>query len=314
VEERPRRRLQTRLRETCRARNRSNGPLAPAARTRQWPIITTTQRSLAVLGRRAVKLSAAGADLVRGPVRGIPILLYHRIGGRTASEVDLPSSLFDEQLATIESNGTPVTLDGAVEALSRATPVDGAVAITFDDGTADFADAALPLLVAHAIPATLYVATDFIENQIPFPGDATPLSWAAIRDCISTGLVTVGSHTHTHALLDRVDGSAAAAELDRSIGLIEERLGVHPAHFAYPKAVLGSSAAEAEVRRRFRSAAIAGTRSNPFGASDSYRLRRSPIQVADGMWFFRRKLAGGLGFEDSLRRMVNRRRYAGLTT
>ena len=56
------------------------------------------------------------------------------------------------------------------------------------------------------------------------------------------------------------------------------------------------------MRERFRSAALAGTRVNPFGKTDPYRLARSPIQVSDGMQFFERKLAGGMAFEDSLRR------------
>ena len=131
---------------------------------------------------------------------------------------------------------------------------------------------------------------------------------------MSTGLVGVGSHTHTHALLDRLPVGQIEGELDRSIDLIGERLGVPARHFAYPKAVMGSPAAHAAVRARFDSAAVAGTHGNRYGATDPYRLARSPIQVSDGMRWFRRKVAGGLGLEDTLRRALNRRRYAASTT
>jgi peptidoglycan/xylan/chitin deacetylase (PgdA/CDA1 family) len=131
---------------------------------------------------------------------------------------------------------------------------------------------------------------------------------------VSTGFVTIGSHTHTHRLLDRADGEETALELDRSVRLIEDRLGVTCRHFAYPKALLGSPAAEHEVRRRFSTAAIAGTRPNPYGATDLYRLRRSPIQVGDGMRWFRRKASGGMALEDDLRTLRNRGRYAGAVT
>ena len=62
-------------------------------------------------------------------------------------------------------------------------------------------------------------------------------------------------------------------------------------------------------RGGFRSAALAGTRVNPYRTAtgrgrsfsrtsprgtDVYRLARSPIQVSDGMEFFERKLAGGM--------------------
>jgi hypothetical protein len=100
-----------------------------------------------------------------------------------------------------------------------------------------------------------------------------------------------------------------ADELDRSNDLIATHLGAVPAHFAYPKAVLGSPAAQAEVGNRYRSAAVAGTRPNRFGRTDLHRLARSPIQVADGMEFFRAKVAGGMRLEDDLRTAANRWRY-----
>jgi hypothetical protein len=115
-------------------------------------------------------------------------------------------------------------------------------------------------------------------------------------------------------LLDRLPVGQVDGELERSIDLIGERLGVRARHFAYPKAVMGSPAADAAVRARFDSAAVAGTQGNRYGATDPYRLARSPIQVSDGTRWFRRKVAGGLGFEDTLRRALNRRRYAASTT
>ena len=118
---------------------------------------------------------------------------------------------------------------------------DVRVAITFDDGTADFADQAVPVLDRYRVPATLYVATAFLEEQRPFPNDGVPLSWAALRESLATGVVTVGSHTHSHALLDRLPDADLAGELDRSIDLIGERVGVAAVHFAYPKAVMGSA-------------------------------------------------------------------------
>jgi hypothetical protein len=83
-----------------------------------------------------------------------------------------------------------------------------------------------------------------------------------LRDAASTGLVTIGSHTHTHALLDRAEPADIGAELDRSIELIGQHIGAAPVHFAYPKALPGSEAAEGEVRRRFITAALARSRVN----------------------------------------------------
>jgi peptidoglycan/xylan/chitin deacetylase (PgdA/CDA1 family) len=262
-----------------------------------------------------LKQTAAALDTVRRPPTGLTILIYHRVGRRSTMEVDLPVEAFSAQMEYLSERGTLVGLsDGLTRLASRDSRREPMVAVTFDDGTADFAELALPVLVEHRVPVTLYVATEFVEQGLPFPEDGTAISWPALRDCVSTGFVDVGSHTHTHALLDRLDSDLIAGELDRSIGLIADRVGRTPAHFAYPKAVAGSPEADAAVRARFQSAALAGTRVNAYGVTDPHRLARSPIQLSDGMRWFERKVAGGMGFEDSVRQLVNRRRYAGATT
>ena len=273
--------------------------------------------------RQATKWLSAAVDVVARPAAGVTVLIYHRVGRRTDVEVDLPAELFAEQLAWLRAQADVVTLEEALARLAAPSGTAAAadasgdrpvVAVTFDDGTADFAEVAVPLLAEHGVPATLYVATAFVDEGRSFPDAGTPLSWGALTEAAASGLVTVGSHTHSHALLDRLDPSAVDDELDRSIDLIGEHVGVAPRHFAYPKAVPPGAAAEQAVRERFDSAALAGTRANRPGATDPYRLARSPVQVADKMAWFRRKVAGGLGAEDRLRTAVNAVRYRGATS
>jgi peptidoglycan/xylan/chitin deacetylase (PgdA/CDA1 family) len=270
--------------------------------------------------RRAVKEAAAAADAVRRPPPGVVVLIYHRVGGATDLELDLAVDVFAAQMEALAATGRVVTLGDALARL-RAPVEDGdssaradPVVITFDDGTADFVDHALPILERHRLPVTLYAATAFIDEARPFPGDGHPVSWRGLSDACASGLVDVGSHTHGHVLLDRAPPDQVDGELDRSVELIGEHLGTPPLDFAYPKAVAGSAAADRAVRGRFRSAALGGSRPNPFGATDPYRLARSAIQRSDGMRWFRRKVDGGMAAEDGLRRVVNRWRYAGATT
>ncbi len=239
------------------------------------------------------------------------VLLYHRVGRRSPLEIDLDPVVFEEQMAALRASGRVVALGDALDRLTNPpASADSQVVVTFDDGTADFAEVALPIMVRHRVPATLYLATAFVDEGRSFPDNGRPLSWSALADACATGLVNVGSHTHTHRLLDRLPGRDVADELDRSIDLIGERLGRAPVDFAYPKAVLGSPEAAREVRRRFRSAAIAGNRTNPYGRSDAYRLGRSPIQMSDGMRWFEHKAAGGMALEGTARRWVDRIRYS----
>ena len=67
------------------------------------------------------------------------------------------------------------------------------------------------------------------------------------------------------------------------------------------------------MRTRFRTAAVAGSHTNPFGATDLHRVARTPVQVTDGMTWFRRKAGGGLRSEDRARAVLNRGRYSGAT-
>lgn len=255
-------------------------------------------------------------DRVRPPGRGVVILGYHRVGGGSTSPVDLDPSLFDDQMAELAESGRLTTLDDAVELLITGEHPDvDPVVVTFDDGTPDLVENALPILQKHRVPITLYLATGFVEDGLPFwsPEDRV-LTWEALAEAVSTGLVAVGSHTHRHALLDRTSPEEVARELEQSIDLIGTRLGVDANHFAYPKALAPSPEADAAVRHHFDSAALAGTRPNPYDDTDVHLLWRSPIQQSDGLRWWRQKVAGGMGLEDRLRERINARRYAGATS
>ena len=277
------------------------------------------------LGLRTVKKLAAAGDRLRPPASGVVVLIYHRVGGGSGTEVDLSPQVFDEQMAWLAASGRVVSLDDAVDLLdpagvradARDEPggvgsgdvVDDPVVVTFDDGTADLADNATPILERHGVTATVYLATEFVDRGMAFPDDGRPLSWSAVRDMAASGLVTFGSHTHRHRLLDRLPPAEATDELDRSRQLIEDHVGAPARHFAYPKAVAGSAAVEPLVRQRYRSAALGGNRPNPVGRTDVYRLARTAVQVSDGRGYFVRKARGGMALEDSIRRAVNRVRY-----
>jgi peptidoglycan/xylan/chitin deacetylase (PgdA/CDA1 family) len=169
---------------------------------------------------------------------------------------------------------------------------------------------ALPALAKYQIPMTLYLASGYVDDGLGFWDRADKaLTWSGVNEMVSTGLVTIGSHTHTHKLLDREPAHVVAAELDRSQERIAHNVGAPATHFAYPKALRPSPAADAAVRQRFASGALAGTKPNPWGATDVHLLARSPIQQSDGMRWFQHKAAGGLGLEDAIRDRVKQRAY-----
>jgi peptidoglycan/xylan/chitin deacetylase (PgdA/CDA1 family) len=258
-----------------------------------------------------LQTTSVGLDRVVPPAQGVTFLIYHRVGGRSGTSVDLPVEQFREQLGWLAEDFDVLGIDEAAERLAGDAGRPGVV-ITFDDGTVDWSEA-MEVLVEVGLPATFYVATRFVDEGIPFDHDGTPISWAGLADMASTGLATIGSHTHTHRLLHRTDSAETADELDRSIALIEHHVGGRCEHFAYPKAIPPEAAAEVEVRARFTTAALARSGANPVGRTDLLRLRRVPIQRSDDRVSFLRKASGGMRLEGAARDAAARWRFRSAT-
>ena len=275
----------------------------------------------AAIIRQGARIVAQAADVVVPPPGGVVVLAYHQVGAPRRGPVNIEPGAFDEQMAMLASRdpaGCVVDLDHALAKLARSDDDDAdrakasaedLVVLTFDDGTADFVDQALPILERYHLPVTLYLTTSFVEEGRSFWDDGTVLSGGALRDACATGLVTIGSHTHTHALFDRSPADLVELEVDQSIELIGERLGLAARHFAYPKALAPSPSADRVVRNRFASAALAGGHANRTGATDPWRLARTPIVAADRLSDVERKASGGLRLEGWLRGQFDRRRY-----
>src|SRR5689334_22818225 len=163
---------------------RTMGAKRPLTAERGWGDTVGMQQAAGLPGARArellgrgVKTAAEMADRVVRAPRGVVVLLYHRVGARSGLNVDLPTALFEEQIAALAATGRVVTLDRALDALAHDAPPEGdPIVVTFDDGTADFVDDALPVLERHQVPALLYVATDFVESRRAFPDNGTPVS------------------------------------------------------------------------------------------------------------------------------------------
>ena len=96
----------------------------------------------------------------------LSILIYHRVHAQSdpifPAEVD--AKQFSLQLAWIKSLFNVIPLDEAVEALSKDQLPARAASITFDDGYADNAEVALPVLKQHALNATFFICTGYLDG------------------------------------------------------------------------------------------------------------------------------------------------------
>lgn len=244
--------------------------------------------------RKATKAAVLPWGLVRRRrPDDVVILLYHRVGAGDR-EIDLPLDAFAQQVEILAARGDLITLDDALSGR-------GGVVLTFDDGLRDFHEYVMPILLRHRVPALLYLATGMVANGKPDP-DA--LTWAHLEELASTGLVTIGAHTHSHADLSTASEAEASEEMVRSKELVEDKLGTRCAHFAYPWSYC-SEEADRAARRIFASAALLwGT--NRASATDPYRLGRTPVLRSDGALMFRAKTMGMLDGEAHVYRLLRR--------
>jgi peptidoglycan/xylan/chitin deacetylase (PgdA/CDA1 family) len=264
-------------------------------------------RSAAVaLGKRAIKLGLlAPASLARSREPGLLILGYHRVGAAMGREMDLPRAVFAEQMRYLAERREVVGLEDGLRRM-RSRPDGDLVAITFDDGYREVATQAWPILKEHALPATVFLATGFVDgtDRAPVRAGAAdrgsppqPLSWNEIEDLHASGLVTFGSHSRSHRRFDTLSPAEAAEECASSRAAIERRLGTRVETFAYPAGVV---AHEAVVGAHYRAAVGAdGAKNVPSGLSP-LRLSRVPVRASDGTFFFRRRLSGLAPLEDRL--------------
>ena len=72
-----------------------------------------------------------------------------------------------------------------------------------------------------------------VEPPSPEQQSAELMTWDQLREA-SAGVVTVGSHTHTHQVLATLDPKDQRDDLDRSRQMIEAELGHAPRTLAYP--------------------------------------------------------------------------------
>jgi peptidoglycan/xylan/chitin deacetylase (PgdA/CDA1 family) len=255
------------------------------------------------LARTAVKAASALTDAFLLSPPGPRVLIYHQVDAGLGREMEVGLADFRRQLDWLSDNREVVDLG---EALVRweEPGAERLVVLTFDDGYRDNFTTAFPLLSELGLPFTLYLATESIETGVPLgPAlKAEPLSWDQIATMLESGLVTVGAHTHRHLDLRQLTTDEVEDELGTSDDLIEKRLGIRPAHFAYPWG-FWSPSSHRPVADRYSSAALAGSR-DVKGGLDPHLLPRYPVQLSDGFRFFRPRLRGGFRMEEAIRRRL----------
>jgi len=113
---------------------------------------------------------AAGDWVKRFATARALILMYHRVAEPERDPWGLAVSpqRFEEQMAILKKYAQPMRLGELIQQLRSGRCPERAVAVTFDDGYADNLYQAKPVLDRYQIPATVFIATDYIRQERPF--------------------------------------------------------------------------------------------------------------------------------------------------
>lgn len=175
------------------------------------------------------------------------ILTYHRVAdgvGRDPALLNVTPRRFRRQLAGLLRLGyEPWPLRRLVDSHTRGEAIPRrAFAVVFDDGYADTYYHAWPVLRELKVPATVFLATAYLDSEQRFPFDdwstdgaanSRPLTTDQCREMQSSGVIDLGSHTHQHADFRR-RADQFAADLRESLTLLEKRFQITAAAFSFP--------------------------------------------------------------------------------
>jgi peptidoglycan/xylan/chitin deacetylase (PgdA/CDA1 family) len=171
----------------------------------------------------------------------LPVLMYHSVSDARAAStraLSVRPAVFDAQLSYLRRQGfTGLTFGELGQRRRTGQPFPARpIVLTFDDGYADLIEEALPILIEHGFPATVFVTTGWLRNAGRNAVATAPgrmLSWAQLAELSAAG-VEVAAHSHSHPQLDQISAARLQAELSDCKRLLEDHLGRSVCSLAYP--------------------------------------------------------------------------------
>lgn len=196
------------------------------------------------------------------------ILMYHNIakpprGVKLRSLYVMPD-MFRFQMWYIKKAGYQVVSLDEIADFSQHSPTvnesEKRIALTFDDGFADFYHNAFPILKEYGYPATVYLVSDRIGSINEWDAhklnaEKPLMNWQMINELKQNG-ITFGSHTRTHPFLTELSAIEAAEEIAGSKAALENQLGCPVNHFCYPSGNYNDNIVELVKKAGYRTATV----------------------------------------------------------
>jgi peptidoglycan/xylan/chitin deacetylase (PgdA/CDA1 family) len=199
-------------------------------------------RRLAFL-RSAVREAGSYRALISQFGMRLPVLLYHNIGPSRETEapsLSISPAKFESQIRWLAARGyTPIRASDWIAWVSRGVPLPPKpILLTFDDGYADLAMFALPLLRRLGFTAEVFCVTRALgeTNVWDYEGRTGPHAILAPHHIKYWSRNGIGfeAHTRSHPDLTKLSEAGIRFEVGGSSEDLAEILGQAPIAFAYP--------------------------------------------------------------------------------
>jgi peptidoglycan/xylan/chitin deacetylase (PgdA/CDA1 family) len=209
--------------------------------------------------------------------------MYHSISDSTAPDPHLlrvhPDRL-ESQLRLLARAGIRgVSLHEALRARA-AGDRSRLVALTFDDGYADFREHAMPLLAGFGMTATVYVVSDRLGMTNDWDADAPPLPLMTVADlrAVASAGHEVGCHGATHMHLAGATAEQLRHETAGSRAVLEDLLQQPVRGFCFPYGSHDDAAVAAAEAAGYAYACV----TNTYSGRGPFRVPRYYVGQQDG--------------------------------
>ena len=235
-----------------------------------------------MLKNAALSACVALGRLLRLP--GLSVLVYHSID-ESGSYMSTRPKMFRLQMHWLRDHGIrAISMRQLFEKGAPRIAPERTVVLTFDDGLANFAETAWPVLREVCFSATAYVPTAFIGGDASWYADfGLPrmpcMGWDALRAVQREG-ADVQSHACSHRDLTSLSPGELREELRRSKAVLEDGLEASVQHLAYPFGAVAPAVRQAAREAGYRSAVVLGKgRWHP--STDPYGISRDSLDRID---------------------------------
>lgn len=198
----------------------------------------------------------------RSGAKGLPVLMYHKIGRAPASskykKLWVTPEKFARHMDYLKKHGyTFISFTELAYSIKTGESLpENPVLVTFDDGYRNNYTEAWKILKDKGGKGNIFLVYNTVGKHDAWQNPADEpwepmLTWEEIRAMQESGIMDFGSHTMNHPALPHLAPETAAWELRESKKRLGDRLGREVTCFAYP---YGAGALDKAMRRLVKEA------------------------------------------------------------